>query len=701
MKNSSLNKTTLSVEGMTCNNCAAGIKKHLENNSVVDVNVNFSLGEVSFNIDQKNSISKVISLIEQIGFKVKIDNQKINKFSKVEILFLTSLIFTLPLILHMFLDHSNILYNPIIQVSLCIPVYLIGIHYFGKSAVKSLKIGVPNMDVLIFMGSSAAFFYSIYGWWYFYGTNEVNNYMFFETAATIITLVLLGNVLEHRSVKQTTTALKDLYKIQKTSAKKIVDEKIVEIDFNEIKKNDVLVVNSGDRIPIDGKVVWGNCSVDESMITGESLPVSKEINSDVIGGTILNSGSIKILVTNIGNDTILSQIINLVKDAQKDQPNIQKLGDKVSSIFVPIVILISIGTYFISHFIFDIDSVDAFLRSIAVLVISCPCAMGLATPTAIMVGIGRAAKNGILIKGGITLEKIGKIKNIAFDKTGTITTGKFKIAQLNIISGDEYEVKNIIYNLEKHSSHPIANSIINELSDYSKELKLNDIYEKNGFGVSASFNGSSYFIGKNFDESKDQKFDVYLKKDDKIIATINIKDEIKKGTKEVFKNLKENKYTTTLISGDHKEKCDQLNQILSFNKVYSNQLPEEKLKIIEKLNINNDTIMLGDGINDAPALSKAFLGISLGNASQIAQQSSEIILLNKDNLNQLPKALKIGEHTLKTIKQNLFWAFSYNIIAIPIACLGYLNPMWAALFMAFSDIVVIGNSIRLKFKKIF
>jgi len=230
---------------------------------------------------------------------------------------------------------------------------------------------------------------------------------------------------------------------------------------------------------------------------------------------------------------------------------------------------------------------------------------------------------------------------------------------------------------------------------------LNDIYEKNGFGVSASFNGSSYFIGKNFDECKDQKFDVYLKKDNKIIATIDIKDEIKTGTKEVFKNLKENKYSTTLISGDQNEKCDQLNQILSFNKVYSNQLPEEKLKIIEKLNINNDTIMLGDGINDAPALSKAFLGISLGNASQIAQQSSEIILLNKDNLNQLPKALKIGEHTLKTIKQNLFWAFSYNIIAIPIACLGYLNPMWAALFMAFSDIVVIGNSIRLKFKKIF
>mgnify|MGYP001427575075 CR=1 FL=1 len=235
MKNSSLNKTTLSVEGMTCNNCAAGIKKHLENNSVVDVNVNFSLGEVSFNIDQKNSISKVISLIEQIGFKVKIDNQKINKFSKVEILFLISLIFTLPLILHMFLDHSNILYNPIIQVSLCIPVYLIGIHYFGKSAVKSLKIGVPNMDVLIFIGSTSAFVYSLYGWLAFYGEPELRNYLFFETTATIITLVLLGNVLEHKSVKKTTSAISDLSKIQKTIAKKKINNEIQEIDFDVIQ----------------------------------------------------------------------------------------------------------------------------------------------------------------------------------------------------------------------------------------------------------------------------------------------------------------------------------------------------------------------------------------------------------------------------------------------------------------------------------
>ena len=327
--------------------------------------------------------------------------------------------------------------------------------------------------------------------------------------------------------------------------------------------------------------------------------------------------------------------------------------------------------------------------------------MGLATPTAIMVGIGRAAKNGILIKGGITLEKIGKVKNIAFDKTGTITTGNFKIKNINIINGNEDEIKNIIYNLEKHSSHPIAKSIMNELSNYSKDLLLENINETNGIGISATYNGSTFFIGKNTELNDDQKFDVYFKKDNEIIATINLEDEIKEGTINVFNKLKRNNYKTTLISGDRKEKCENLNDTLSFDEIFSNQLPEDKLKIIQNINRENDTIMIGDGINDAPALSKAFVGISLGNASQIAKQSSEIILLNKDNLHQLPKALQIGKHTLITIKQNLFWAFSYNLIAIPIACMGLLNPMWAALFMAFSDVVVIGNSIRLKFKKIF
>ena len=693
-------KITLHVEGMTCNNCANGIKVHLEKNLIENVNVNFSLSEVSFSENNTSDKKHIISLVEEIGYKVKKKKSKENRFSKVDVLFLISLFFTIPLFSHMFLDHSNILHDPIIQLVLCLPVYFIGLIYFGKSAFNSLKTGVPNMDVLIFIGSSAAFFYSLYGWWLFYGTIEVHNYMFFETSATIITLVLLGNVLEHRSVKQTTTALKDLSKIKNTVAKKVNDDKIVDIKFEDIVKGDILIINSGDIIPTDGTIIWGDCTLDESMLTGESLPIAKKSNNMVIGGTTLLSGSIKIKASEVGNNTILSQIIELVKNAQKEQPEIQKLGDKVSAIFVPVVIGISIFTFFICHYFFNIPFTDAFLRSIAVLVISCPCAMGLATPTAIMVGIGRAAKNGILIKGGNTLEKMASIKNIAFDKTGTITTGNFKILDLNIIEGDENEIKNIIYNIEKHSSHPIANSLINELKDYSAKLNIKNIEEKNGFGITAQINNDIYFIGKEVSSNQKRKFDVYLKKNDTTIATINLKDEIKDETQKIINNLKK-EYTTSLVSGDRKEKCDELNKSLLFDEVFSNQSPEDKLKIIEELNKENNTLMVGDGINDAPALSKATLGVSLGNASQIAIQSSEIILLNKENLKQLPKALKISKHTLLTIKQNLFWAFSYNIIAIPIACLGYLNPMWAALFMAFSDIVVIGNSIRLKFKRIF
>ena len=701
MKNNASNIITLKVDGMTCNNCATGILKHLEKNKIDEVSVNFSLGEVSCSTNKKNTQQKIISIIEDIGYKVKKENQKENKYQKVEILFFISLLFTVPLFSHMFLDQSNILYNPLVQLILCIPVYIIGIIYFGKSAFGSLKIGVPNMDVLIFIGSSAAFFYSIYGWWLFYGTDLVGQYLFFETSATIITLVLLGNVLEHRSVKQTTTALKELSEIQNIIAKKVVGDKIIEIKFEDIKVGDILIINNGDIIPIDGKIIWGNCTVDESMITGESLPTNKEISSEVIGGTIINSGNVKIEVVNVGDNTILSQIIDLVKNAQKNQPEIQKLGDKVSSIFVPIVLIISISTFFISHFFFNISSIDAFLRSVAVLVISCPCAMGLATPTAIMVGIGRAAKNGILIKGGQTLEKMASIKNIAFDKTGTITTGDFKINNFNVIEGDVKEIKNIVYNIEKHSSHPIAKSLIKELDQYSKEIDLNNINEENGLGITAHHNGNQYFIGRNISGEKYKKHDVYITKNNILIATINLVDEIKSGTHQVIKDLKNSGYSTILISGDSKEKCNLVNNELSFNSLFSEQLPKSKLDKIEELNNKNATMMLGDGINDAPALAKATLGVSLGNASQIAIQSSEIILLNNNNLKQLPKALQIGKHTLLTIKQNLFWAFSYNIIAIPIACCGYLNPMWAALFMAFSDVIVIGNSIRLKFKKIF
>ena len=695
-------KLKLEVEGMSCANCAAGIKKHLENKGLQDVNVNFSTGEASWENDKNQDKNDVAKTITSLGYKIKSSSKEEEKgLSKVEKYFYFTLIFTLPLFSHMFFPKGSIIQNPLLQFILCLPVYIIGVSYFGKSAWGSIKTGVPNMDVLIFTGSSAAFFYSIYGWLINYGTPAVHHYLFFETSATIITLVLLGNVLEHKSVKKTTTAIGDLTAIQKVIAKKEIEGKITEVNFEDIRVDDILVINSGDKIPTDGIIISGTSYIDESMITGESIPIDKTTGDEVIGGTIITDGNLKIKATKIGDDTLLSQIIELVKNAQNNKPNIQKLGDQVSAVFVPVVLTISLATFFIGHYFFNIEIQDAFLRSIAVLVISCPCAMGLATPTAVMVGIGRAAKNGILIKGGDTLEKLASIKTIVFDKTGTLTTGKFIVSQLTVLDGDENDVKNIIYNIEQHSSHPIAKSLCNAFQENSSLLKLSDITEEKGISISANIDDNIYTIGSSKIYSSPEKYDLFVLKNKELIATLNISDELKTNTDLVISSLHKRGYTTTLLSGDKKEKCNQIASELGIITTYSEQLPQDKITKIEELVSSNKTAMVGDGINDAPALAKATIGISLGNATQIAIQSADVVLLNNEDLNQLPQTMQIGKHTLLTIKQNLFWAFAYNIVAIPIAVMGLLNPMWGALFMAFSDVIVIGNSIRLRYKNIF
>ena len=694
------NKETLLVEGMTCANCAAGIQKHLTSKGLEEVNVNFSTSEASF-VTNQFSTTEVEVLIKKLGYKV-IKEEETEKISTQEKLFYFTLIFTLPLFSHMFLPNVDILQNPLVQFILCLPVYIVGTWFFGKSAIGSIKSKSLNMDVLITIGSSAAFFYSIYGWYLYEGTDLAHKFLFFETSATIITLVLLGNLLEHKSVKQTTTSIKELSEIQKTTAKVDRDNKIEEIEFKDIIVGDIILISTGDKVAVDGIIISGNATIDESMITGESLPVYKELNNEVIGGTIVVSGNMKVKATNVGSDTLLSNIIELVKDAQNNKPNIQKLGDKVSSIFVPVVLLISITTFLLSYFVFDITLVDSFLRSIAVLVISCPCAMGLATPTAVMVGIGRAAKNGILIKGGDTLEKFSNISQIYFDKTGTITTGNFKIKNFNFINCDEDNIKNIIYNLELHSSHPIANSLVKELSSYSQKIEVNDIVEEKGVSISGRINQDIFSIGSSriLKEKEIGIHDLYITKNNTLVATIDIEDEIKKDAINIINELNKLGVKTNLLSGDKEEKCNYISEKIPFTNIYSEKLPHEKLEVIKLSLENGDIAMIGDGINDAPALSLATIGVSIGGASGVAIQSSDIVLLNKNSLQQLTKALKISKHTFLTIKQNLFWAFAYNIVAIPIAALGYLNPMWGALFMAFSDVIVIGNSIRLKYKNL-
>lgn len=706
-------KVNLVVAGMTCTNCAMTVKKALEKNGAADVQVNYLTGDVSFTEVNDEKIPEVVNAINQLGYHVEssqIAGEKTEHAhthsahgsSTLQRRLIISSIFTLPLLLHMFIPWPA-LHNPVVQFILCLPVMLIGSIQFGKSAFYSLRSGVPNMDVLIILGASAAFIYSTIGMFIDGGAN-VSQYLFFETAATIITLVLLGNLIEERSVNQTTSAIADLKKLQPETAKRIDDQgNVEEVSVSQLIKGNKLLVNHGDRIPLDGVIFKGETLVNESMLTGESLPVSKTKGDEVTGGTINEGAPIVVEIKRTGSETTLSKIIELVKNAQHQRPAIQKLGDKISAIFVPVVVGISLITFVVAYFIFDVPLNKSLMQSIAVLVISCPCAMGLATPTAVMVGIGRAAKKGILIKGGSTLEQLSSIKTFVFDKTGTLTTGNFKIEKIHTDS--EAEVKRILYSLELHSSHPVAKSIVRELSGEKIEpLTWSFIEEDKGVGMNATdTNGDLYSLGSfrmvsHFLNSREH--DLYLLKNNQLIARIDLTDEIKPDTAVVIRRLNDMGIKTILLSGDRESITAKVATAVGITEYYSEKTPAEKLHVLDQLMKAGPVAMIGDGVNDAPALSKATVGISISDATDTAISSAQMIILAKHNLGILLPALKIGQLTYSTIRQNLFWAFFYNVIAIPIAAMGYLSPMIAALSMAFSDVVVIGNSIRLKTRRI-
>ncbi|MFA5782224.1 MAG: cation-translocating P-type ATPase [Bacteroidales bacterium] len=702
MTNDNLKRIELKVEGMDCTNCALGIKKRLEKDGFQDVNVNFTTAEVSFALVDKTSLQQAKGRIHSMGYKVVEEEKEMKKgLSSIGMKFIVSLVFTVPLLVAMLLPY-HLFHDPHFQLLLTIPVFAIGVWHFGKSAFQSIKAGVPNMDVLIILGASASFIYSLYGTI----ENLGRDYQFYETTASIITIILLGNLLEHRSVRRTTSAIDDLVKIQKMKAKRINfsgnSEIIEDVDASLIKKGDLLLVNTGDKLPVDGQIYWGQGSIDESMISGESLPADKTIGEQVIGGTILVTGSVKIKATAIGKEMVLSQIIEMVKQAQQDKPRMQNLADKISVVFVPVVVGISLLTFALSFWIAGIGFQPALMHSIAVLVIACPCALGLAIPTAVVVGIGRVAKNGILIKGGSTIEEFANTKKIVFDKTGTLTTGNFKIKRVQTIDFSDEMARSVLISLEKHSSHPIAKSIVKEF-EKSDLIGFTYIAETKGLGMEASdaegntYKAGSYNIVKNI--TADDSHTVYLTVNNRFVAWLDVEDEIKPEAMETIRLLKSQGITTVLLSGDRRNKCEQLANELGIDEVYYEKNPEEKLKIIEDFTKTGNTAMVGDGINDAPALAKASVGISLSNATQIAIKSAHIVLL-KGNLNLLPKAWSISRITLTTIKQNLFWAFFYNIIAIPVAAVGLLNPMIAAASMAFSDVFVVVNSLRLKNKKL-
>jgi len=697
------NIVKLNIEGMTCTNCALGIEKYLQKQGLEDVHVNFSTAEAVFRNAADRNLKKIEKGIEKLGYKVVDDASEEKGLNFLEIKLLFTLPFTGLLLAAMFIGASW-LHNPWLQLLLAIPVYLTGLQQFARSAYNSIKTGIPNMDVLVTLGSTAAFFYSLTGTLLELGPA----YQYYETAASIITLILMGNVIEHRSVRQTTSALRELSHLQPDRARKInAESKQFEwVDTKTIQNGDLIQLLTGDRVPVDGKLIEGEGLINESMITGESLPVEKHTGkeSSLIGGTLVENGSMIMQTTAIGADTTLAGIIRLVKEAQQHKPPIQRLADRVSAIFVPAVVLITIITFLLSWLVFSIGLQASFMHSVAVLVIACPCAMGLATPTAVMVGVGRAAKNGILIKGGATIEKLHRVKQVVFDKTGTLTTGNFKVGKPFLFSQATENTLSLWAALESHSNHPLAQAIGKAFGN-KKNYDFSHVETLKGLGLKGLYQGKTYYAGsarfavQKLHLTEAPEADVIFFDDQELLASVMMEDEIKPGVAKAVAALHKQHIKTILLSGDRKKKCNQIAEQSGIDQVFAEQLPDQKLEVIKRLSSEMPTAMIGDGINDAPALSAADLGISFGQASQVAIQSADVILL-KDDMQVLTNAFGLGKKTVSTIKQNLFWAFFYNVIAIPVAAIGLLNPMLAALSMAFSDVFVVGNSIRLRFKKI-
>ncbi len=709
-----MEKVNWQVEGMSCTNCALSIQKYLEAEGVKNVKVNFIGGEVTFDLNGGSTKEELQKGIKSLGYKVKRDdhdhhghdhdNVKGTIWFKTHFQrFVFCAIFTLPLLITHTIPiiHIHALMNPWVQLALTIPVYIVGMDFFGRSAWKSMTKGIPNMNVLIAIGATAAFIYSLIG-----TLQGDANKIFYETAATILTLVFLGNWMEDKSVETTQQQLKKLASTQKVMANMIAyddkhEEHIFPVESTQLKVGDLILIKSGEYVPMDAKVLWGEGNVNEAIITGESVPVEKKMNDKLIGGSILESGTMKAYVTAVGEETVMSHILRMVREAQGEKPPVQQLADKISAVFVPTVLAISVLTIAGNYFFSNVGFAESLMRSIAVLVIACPCAMGLATPAAIAVGLGRAARNGVLFKNAKSLEIFKDIKQVVFDKTGTLTTGQFKIAEFNT-STDEAEFKRIAFSLEKYSNHPVAKAIARDWK-VKDEVRWLNIEEVKGLGMKAIDKDGNHFVAGSFKAAehltKDHSHNIYIIKNDQLLGWIDVADEIREEAKNVTALLRAKGIKTILLSGDKKEKSEIVGKQLGIDEVIAEQTPQQKLDRIATYNSQQPTAMVGDGINDAPALAKATVGISLSDASQVAMNSAQVVLMNH-GLKNLPLSLGLGKHTYITIKQNLFWAFIYNIVAIPVAAFGYLSPTFGALVMGLSDVVLAINSVRLRWKKV-
>lgn len=703
---------------MHCASCQTRIEKVLSRtDGVYEVNVNLATGKMRIKYDENKLDSKKIEdKVKSIGFGAELERErntdkdkklKEKEFASIKRKFILSAILTLPLFSIMFFHMAGIRVfwdKPEIQFALATIVQFYVGFTFYVGAYKSIKSKAMNMDVLVVMGTSAAYFYSIYNWYI------GHDHFYFESSAMIITLVLLGKMLELRAKSKTGEALMKLMDLAPKEVTIIVDGNTFKKSAKDVKLGDVLLVRPGENISGDGDIVQGKTSVDESMLTGESIPVDKNVGDKVYQGTLNLNGSIEVKVTTDMTETGLSKIIRMVEEAQNQKAPVQRLADKVASVFVPTVIGIAILT-FILHRVFGSDVEKSLISAVSVLVIACPCSLGLATPTAIMVGTGKAANEGILIRDAKALENAEKLTAVALDKTGTITKGRPDVVDMINIRGDKSINNSILYSMEIKSEHPIAMAIVDYFHDNPPKKINGSFINIEGRGVGFKILDKNYYalsiksieeLGIDIDAEirenmKPEATYVGLVEDKELNMLVGLVDEIKEDSKESIRFLHDIGLKTVMITGDNEKVAQKIAGSAGIDKYYAEVLPEEKVLKVKELMETEVVGMVGDGINDAPALATADIGFAMGTGTDIAIDSGDITLVG-GSLKSVGRAIDISKKTMKTIKQNLFWAFFYNVVGIPIAAIGILNPMIAGAAMAFSSVSVVTNSLRLKNK---
>lgn len=729
-KTSGPTKAELNIHGMTCAACSTKVERKLsKTEGVTKASVNLATNKAAVEYDPNIlKISDLIKVVEDLGYGAKPvetadqDREKAEREREIKRLrreLLLATILSSPLILAMLLSMFGIdiafLHDWRFQLALATPVqFIIGFRFY-RNSYYALRAKSPNMDVLVAMGTTAAYFYSLYNSFFQeLMPGMMMKDLYFEAAAVIITLILLGKYLEAVAKGKTSEAIKKLMGLQAKTARVIRDGVERDIPVDEVAIGEVIVVRPGEKIPVDGEIIDGSSTVDESMLTGESLPVEKTVGDEVIGSTINKFGSFKFKATKVGKETVLSQIINMVEEAQGSKAPIQKIADQVSGVFVPVVLGVAALTFIVWYF-GDYNLTKGIISAVSVLVIACPCALGLATPTAIMVGTGKGAEQGILIKGGEHLETAYKIDAVVLDKTGTITKGQPEVTDIiPLVGSDQTELLRLAAIAEKKSEHPLGVAVFE-----TARQKLGEVPDPEKFtaipgrGVSALIDGKEVLVGtrklmseqginpKDYEsrlgELEDQgKTAMLMASNHKLVALIAVADVIKDTSAEAIRELTGLGIEVYMITGDNRRTARAIAEQVGVKNVLAEVLPENKAEEVEKLRSQGKVVaMVGDGINDAPALATADIGMAIGTGTDIAMEAADITLMRGD-LRSIVTAIRLSRKTMSKIKQNLFWAFIYNTIGIPFAALGMLNPIIAGAAMAFSSVSVVTNSLSLK-----